>query len=60
MPLDKSDDAKKITVLSWNIEGLSRNINNLDHFVNQFHPSMIFLSDPQVFACDVRTSQSKI
>ena len=54
MPLDKSDDAKKITVLSWNIEGLSRNINNLDHFINQFHPSMIFLSEPQVFACDIR------
>ena len=54
MPPDKSYDADEIIIISWNIEGLARNINNLDHFIHVLHPTMIFLSEPQVFACDVR------
>jgi hypothetical protein len=39
--------------MSWNIEGLERNIYNLDHFTNSVRPSLVFLSEPQIFACDV-------
>ena len=39
--------------MSWNIEGLSRNIYNLDNFLTEYKPSLIFLSEPQVFSCDI-------
>ena len=41
------------SVLTWNIEGLSRNIYNLKHFVSLHQPDIIFLSEPQIFDCDV-------
>ena len=39
--------------MSWNIEGLERNSYNLHHFINSVKPSLVFLSEPQIFACDV-------
>ena len=40
-------------VISWNIEGLQRNIYNLQYFVFLTNPSFIFLSEPQIFVYDV-------
>ena len=40
-------------IISWNIEGLQRNIYNLDHFLLKYKPSLVFLSEPQIFVCDV-------
>ena len=39
--------------MSWNIEGLERNIYNLHHFISDVKPCLVFLSEPQIFACDV-------
>jgi hypothetical protein len=50
---DKSNDASNFIVMSWNIEGLDRNSYNLEHFKNSYKPSLVFLSEPQVFSCDV-------
>ena len=40
-------------VLSWNIEGIKRNSYNLHFFLEQFEPLLVFLSEPQVFSCDI-------
>ena len=40
--------------MSWNIEGLTRNVTNLDYFAQKFRPVLIFLSEPQVFQCDIK------
>ena len=55
IPPDKSNDAQNSSLLtiSWNIEGLARNVYNLDHFLCEFKPSLVFLSEPQVFQCDI-------
>ena len=50
---DKSNDAPSLVVISWNIEGLERNIHNLDHFLSIVKPCLVLLSEPQIFACDV-------
>ena len=39
--------------MSWNVEGLNRNIFNLKHFTEIYHPDLIFLSEPQIFTHDV-------
>ena len=39
--------------MTWNIEGLRRNIYNLKHFLGIYKPDIIFLSEPQIFAHDV-------
>ena len=38
--------------LTWNIEGLRRNVHSLKHFVDKYKPSLVFLSEPQIFLCD--------
>ena len=51
---DKSaSDANIVTCFSWNIEGLKRNIHSLKYFIDLHKPELIFLSEPQVFQCDV-------
>ena len=40
-------------MISWNIEGWKRNCFNLLSFVDKFCPQLIFLSEPQMFQCDV-------
>ena len=40
-------------MFTWNIEGLRRNIFNLAHFLKTYSPDMVFLSEPQVFECDI-------
>ena len=39
--------------LTWNIEGLSRNIFNLKHFLDLHQPDLAFLSEPQIFTNDI-------
>ena len=52
---DKSRDASipSLKIISWNVEGLARNLYNLDHFLNEYKPGLVFLSEPQIFSCDV-------
>ena len=40
--------------MTWNVEGLSRNIFNLKHFTQTYHPDLVFLSEPQIFTHDVK------
>ena len=46
-------DACKLTVISWNIEGLSKNYLILNDFVKQYSAQLIFLSEPQTYRCDL-------
>ena len=39
--------------MSWNIEGLSRNVFNLKHFTDLYQPDLVFLSEPQIYSCDL-------
>ena len=48
-----SNDAKVFQVFSWNIEGWNRNCHNLLNLVDSSSPSLIFLSEPQLFQCDL-------
>ena len=41
--------------MTWNIEGWKRNHLNLKHFVDEFEPDLLFLSEPQSFQCDIPT-----
>ena len=50
--LINSSDVKSFNVLTWNIEGLRRNIFNLKHFCTLYNPDLVFLSEPQLFQCD--------
>ena len=50
---DKSKDAYSVTVLSWSIEGAKQGACSLSHFVKSHQPALLFLSEPQLFQCDV-------
>ena len=39
--------------MTWNIEGWKRNCHNLQYFVQESKPDLIFLSEPQSFQCDI-------
>ena len=39
--------------MTWNIEGLKRNKSNLVHFIKSFSPDLIFLSEANMFQCDL-------
>ena len=54
----KPEISKHYTAMTWNIEGLKRNIHNLVHFCNTYQPDLIFLSEPQIFTCDVEQLMS--
>ena len=43
----------KMTVISWNIEGLSKNYYTLFHLVKKLSPMLIFISEPQIYKCDI-------
>ena len=38
--------------MTWNIEGFSRNLHSLKYFTDQYKPSLVFLSKPQLLQCD--------
>ena len=46
-------DPLPLKCLSWNIEGSRRNHLNLKFFCDDLNPDLIFLSEPQVFQCDL-------
>ena len=46
-------DASSLSIISWNIEGLSKNYLTLYNFVKQFAAKLIFLSEPQSYRCDL-------
>jgi hypothetical protein len=52
---DKSKDATRsnLKVISWNVEGVERNLYNLEHFIVTDKPDLVFLSEPQIFSCDI-------
>ena len=37
----------------WNIEGFQRNLFSLKHYCTLLSPDFIFLSEPQLFSCDL-------
>ena len=39
--------------MTWNIEGFSRNLFNLKHFITMHSPDIILLSEPQIFNVDI-------
>ena len=39
--------------MTWNIEGLFRNIFGLKHFISIHSPDLIFISEPQIYQNDV-------
>ena len=38
--------------MTWNVEGLHRNIHSLKYFIDLHKPHLVFLSEPQTFQCD--------
>ena len=53
-------EAASFKSITWNIEGLGRNILNLKHFCTTNKPDLLFLSEPQVFQCDVAALMSHL
>ena len=43
----------RFLTFSWNIEGFSRNIYNLKHLIDQYHPDFIMRSEPQIYSPDL-------
>ena len=43
------------SVLSWNCEGLARNLHNIKYFASLHQVDFIFISEPQIFQNDVGT-----
>lgn len=41
------------STITWNLEGLRRNIFNLKHFTDLYSPDFAFISEPQIFSSDV-------
>ena len=42
-----------MTMMTWNIEGLKRNIFSLKELTLAYSPDVILLSEPQIFLCDI-------
>ena len=47
------NESSYFTILTWNIEGLSRNYQNLRLFSEQYSPKLIFLSEPMCHQSDL-------
>ena len=43
-------------MLSWNCEGLCRNAHSLNHFISSVQPSLVFISEPQIYECDIAST----
>ena len=39
--------------MTWNVEGLKNHSHSLCHFIDQISPSLVFISEPQIFQCDI-------
>ena len=42
-----------MNIISWNIKGAKRGIPNLAQFISKYTPALVFLSEPQLYHCDV-------
>ena len=42
-----------LTCLTWNIEGVTRNLLDLKEYVDREDPDLIFLQEPMCFQCDL-------
>ena len=45
--------SSSFTSLTWNLEGLFRNIFHLKHFTNNINPDIICIGEPQIFQHDL-------
>ena len=50
----------KFLVISWNIESIRRGFPSLALFCDLHSPDLIFLSEPQVFNCDMSLFAPKL
>ena len=46
---------KEMTALTWNIEGIRRNIFTLANVLHTKSPSLVFLNEVQLYQCDLNT-----
>ena len=51
--MDRLSEAKTFTVVSWNIQGISRNFGFLHSTTKKYCPDLSFLSEPQIFNCNI-------
>ena len=40
-------------LLSWNVEGFKRDFSTLLFYIKKYSPSLVFLSEPQIYACNL-------
>ena len=45
-------------MMTWNIEGLKRNLFCLSELTKTYTPDMILLSEPQIFHCDIQLNMA--
>ena len=46
--------------MTWNIEGLKRNVFNMKHFFDEYFPDLVFLMEPQAFSFDLERCMTLI
>ena len=46
--------------MSWNIEGIRNSSFGLQHFIDLHSPSLIFISEPQSYQCDISSTLQNI
>ena len=49
----KINELTYLSILTWNIEGFSRNYHSLRSIAEKFSPSLIFLSEPMIYQSDL-------
>ena len=47
-------------ILSWNIEGFRKGLPTLLFYIKKHSPSLLFLSEPQIYNCDLSAVISDI
>ena len=55
---NSSPTSVQLTSLTWNIEGIKRNLYSLRKFSDLTQPDLIFISEPQIFQSDLQHSMS--
>ena len=46
--------------MTWNLEGFSRNVYNLKYFAAHHQIDFVFISEPQIYQCDVELSMASL
>ena len=57
MAISAKASYQPLSALSWNIEGLRRNLFSLVNILHTWQPSLAFLSEPLAYQCDLQTMQ---